>query len=34
MKNTMNEEKLREKLSEEDKKTIEEVSKEGLQWLE
>lgn len=34
MKNTLNEEKLKEKFSEEDKTTIEEISKEGLQWLE
>ncbi len=34
MRNTLNDEKLREKFSEEDKKTIEELSKEGLKWLE
>jgi len=30
MKNTLNDEKLREKFSEEDKKIIEETSKDGL----
>ena len=34
MRNTLNDEKLREKFTEEDKKTIEELAKEGLQWLE
>lgn len=34
MKNTLNDEKLKEKFSEEDKKVVEEASKEGLQWLE
>lgn len=34
MKNTLNEEKLKEKFTDEDKKVIEEISKEGLQWLE
>lgn len=34
MKNTLNDEKLKEKFTEDDKKTIEEVSKEGLQWLD
>jgi len=34
MKNTLNEEKLKEKFTEEDKKTIEEGSKEALQWME
>lgn len=34
MRNTLNDEKLREKFTEDDKKTIEELSKEGLQWLE
>jgi len=34
MKNSLNDEKLREKFTEDDKKTIEELSKEGLQWLE
>ena len=34
MKNTLNEEKLKEAFTDEDKKTIEETSKEGLQWLE
>jgi L1 cell adhesion molecule like protein len=34
MRNTLNDEKLREKFTEEDKKLIEELSKEGLQWLE
>jgi hypothetical protein len=30
MKNTLNDEKLKEKFTEDDKKTIENVSKEGL----
>lgn len=30
MKNTLNDEKLKEKFTEDDKKTIEDVSKEGL----
>merc|ERR1711881_318274 len=34
MKNTLNEEKLKESFTEEEKKNIEEWSKEGLQWLE
>ena len=34
MKNSLNDEKLREKFSEDDKKTIEDTAKEGLQWLE
>lgn len=34
MRNTLNDEKLREKFTEEDKKTIEDLSKEGLKWLE
>ena len=34
MKNTLNDEKLKEKFSDEDKKTVEECSAEGLQWLE
>lgn len=34
MKNTLNEEKLKEKFTSEDKSTIESVSKEGLDWLE
>jgi hypothetical protein len=34
MRNTLNDEKLREKLTEDDKKNIEELSNEGLKWLE
>ncbi len=34
MKNTLNDDKLKDKFTEDDKKVIEEVSKEGLQWLE
>ena len=34
MKNTLNDEKLKTVFTEDDKKLIEEVSKEGLQWLE
>lgn len=34
MKNSLNDEKLREKFTEDDKKLIEDISKEGLQWLE
>ena len=34
MKNTLNDEKLKEKFTEDDKKVIEEASKEGIQWLE
>jgi L1 cell adhesion molecule like protein len=34
MKNTLNDEKLKEKFTEDDKKVIEDTSKEGLQWLE
>jgi len=34
MKNTLNDEKLKDKFTEEDKTTIEDISKEGLQWLE
>ena len=34
MKNTLTEEKLKEHLTDEDKKNIEDWSKDGLQWLE
>ena len=34
MKNTLNDEKLRDKFKEEDKKVIEDTSKEGIHWLE
>jgi len=34
MKNTLNDDKLKDKFSDEDKKTIEDTSAEGLQWLE
>jgi heat shock 70kDa protein 1/2/6/8 len=34
MKNSLNDEKLREKFTEDDKRIIEESAKEGLQWLE
>jgi heat shock protein 1/8 len=34
MKNTLNEEKLREKFSSDEKKTIEDLSSSTLQWLE
>jgi len=34
MKNTLNDEKLKDKFTEDDKKVIEETSKEGIQWLE
>merc|ERR1719498_1335441 len=34
MKNNLNEEKLKDAFTEDEKKTIEETSKEGLQWLE
>ena len=34
MKNTLNDEKLKEKFTEDDKKVIEEAAKEGLQWIE
>lgn len=34
MKNTLNEEKLRDKFTEDDKATIERISKEGLDWLD
>lgn len=34
MKNTLNDEKLRDKFTEDDKKVIEEASKEGIQWME
>jgi len=34
MKNTLNEEKLKDAFTEDEKKTVEETSKEGLQWLE
>ena len=34
MKNTLNDEKLKDIFTEDEKKTIEETSKEGLQWLE
>lgn len=34
MKNTLNEEKLKAEFTDEEKTTIEDASKEGLQWLE
>jgi L1 cell adhesion molecule like protein len=34
MKNTLNDEKLKEKFTDDDKKVIEEASKEGISWLE
>ena len=34
MKNTLNDEKLKSVFTEDDKKLIEETSKDGLQWLE
>jgi heat shock protein 1/8 len=34
MRNTLNEEKLREAFTSDDKSTIEDLSKDGLQWLE
>jgi len=34
MKNTLNEEKLKDVFTEEEKKTVEDTSAEGLQWLE
>jgi len=34
MRNSLNDEKLREKFSEDDRKLIEDISKEGLDWLE
>jgi L1 cell adhesion molecule like protein len=34
MKNSINDEKLREKLSEDDRKTVDDLQKEGLKWLE
>ena len=34
MKNTLNDEKIKDKISDEDKTTIEDISKEGLQYLE
>lgn len=34
IKNTINDEKLRDKFTEDDKKLIDDLSKEGLQWLE
>ena len=34
MKNTLNEEKLKSAFTDDDKKVIEETSKDGLQWLE
>lgn len=34
MKNTLNEEKLKAAFTDDDKKTIEETSAEGLKWLE
>jgi L1 cell adhesion molecule like protein len=34
MKNTLNEDSLKDKLSADDKQTIEDISKEGLSWLE
>jgi len=34
MKNTLNDEKLKDKFTEDDKKVIEDTVKEGTQWLE
>jgi len=34
MKNTLNEEKLKDAFTDDDKKVIEDTSAEGLQWLE
>jgi len=34
MKNTLNEEKLKEAFTEDDKKNIQDWANEGLQWLE
>jgi hypothetical protein len=34
MKNTINDEKLRDKLTEDDKRLIEDTTKETLMWLE
>merc|ERR1712004_327968 len=34
LKNTLNDEKLNDKLTEEDKQTIDDITKEGLQFLE
>jgi hypothetical protein len=34
MKNTLNDEKLKDKFTEDDKKVIEETSKEGLSFVE
>ena len=34
MKNTLNDENLKQKFSEDDKKVVEDAYKEGLQWLE
>jgi len=34
VRNTLNEEKLKEKLSDDDRQVIEGISKEGLQWIE
>ena len=34
MKNTLNDENLKAKFSEDDKKVVEDTYKEGLQWLE
>ena len=34
MRNTLNDDKLKDKFSDDDKKTIEDTSAEGLQWLE
>lgn len=34
MKNTLNDEKLRDKFTDDDKKVIEETCKEGTDWLE
>jgi len=34
MKNTMNDEKIKDSFTNEDKKAIEEISAEGLQWLD
>jgi len=34
MKNTLNDEKLKDKFTDDDKKVIEDTSKEGVQWME
>lgn len=34
MKNTLNDEKLKDKFTDDDKKVIEETSKDGIQWME